>query len=82
MTQFEQKKLEVEFNRFARMNFDKPSQCRSVGQIRYYVQELSNKIQELKKSFGYVPASAHVLLSQYNAVQNKLIHQNFREVYL
>ena len=81
MTRFEQKKLDLEFGRFTKMNFDKPQNCKSIGQIRYYMNELSDKINELKNSFNYVPSSAHVLLSQYNAAQNRLIHRNFQEVY-
>lgn len=82
MTRFEQKKLDLEFNRFTKMNFDKPQKCKSIGQIRYYIEELSEKINYLKQSFNYVPSSAHILLSQYNAVQNRLIHKNFQEIYL
>ena len=82
MTRFEQKKLDVEFSRFTKMNFDKPQKCQSIGQIRYYMNELSEKINELKNSFNYVPSSAHILLSQYNAEQNRLIYKNFQEVYL
>lgn len=81
MTRFEQKKLDVEFSRFTKLNFDKPQHCRNLGQIRYYMEELSSKIKELKNSFNYVPAAAHVLMSQYNAAQNRLIHKNFQEAY-
>ena len=82
MTRFEQKKLDVEFSRFTKMNFDKPQKCKSIGQIRYYIDELSVKITEFKASFNYVPIAAHTLLSQYNAAQNRLIHKNFQEAYL
>jgi len=82
MTRFEQKRLDLEFSRFTKMNFDKPQECRSIGQIRYYMQELSSKIADFKASFNYVPDKAHTLLSQYNAAQNRLIHRNFQEVYL
>jgi len=81
MTRFEQKKLDLEFSKFTRMNFDKPQKCKSIGQIRYYMQELSNKMNTLKHSFNYIPNSAHILLSQYNAAQNRLIFKNFQEVY-
>ena len=81
MTRFEQKSLDLEFIKFTKMNFDKPQKCKSIGQIRYYIQELSNKINDFKRSFNYVPNSAHILLSQYNAAQNSLIHKNFQEVY-
>ena len=82
MTRFQEKKLEQEFNKFAKMNFDKPQKCRNIDQIRYYMHELTEKINEFKASFKFVPVSAHTLLSQYNAAQNKLIHKNFQEVYL
>ena len=82
MTRFEQKKLDSEFARFARMNFDKPQKCTSLGQIRYYMKELEERIVHLKSSVKYVPNSAYTLMSQYNAAQNKLIHRNFQEVYL
>jgi hypothetical protein len=82
MTRFQEKKLEQEFNKFAQMNFDKPQKCRSISQIRYYMQELTEKINEFKASFKFVPGSAYTLLTQYNAAQNKLIHKNFQEVYL
>ena len=82
MTRFQEKKLEQDFNKFAKMNFDKPQKCRSIGQIRYYMQELTDKISEFKASFKFVPAAAYTLLSQYNAAQNKMIHKNFQEVYL
>ena len=82
MTRFEQSKLDAEFNRFTKMNFDKPQKCRSIDQIRYYMDELTQKIIELKQSFNYVPVTAHTLLSQYNAAQNKLISKNFQEAYV
>ena len=82
MTRFEQKSLDLEFSKFTRMNFDKPQKCKSIDQIRYYMKELSDKINDLKRSFNYVPTSAHILLSQYNAAQNRFIHKNFQEVYL
>jgi len=82
MTRFEQIKLDSEFARFTRMNFDKPQKCTSIDQIRYYMKELSEKITYLKSSVRYVPNDAYSLLSQYNAAQNKLIHKNFQEFYV
>ena len=81
MTRFEQKRLDVEFSRFTRMNFDKPQKCKNIDQIRYYMHELGNKINELKNHFNYVPSDAHILMSQYNAAQNRIIHRNFQEAY-
>ena len=81
MTRFEQKKIDVEFSKFAKMNFDKPQNCRNIGQIRYYMDELTSKMKELRSSFNYVPDYAHTLLSQYNDAQNRIILKNFRQVY-
>jgi len=81
MTRFEQKKIEMEFHRFTRMNFESPTECRSLGQLQYYIHELSDKIKELKSAFNYVPNHAYVLLNQYNQKQNRLIFSNFQEIY-
>lgn len=81
MTRFEQKKIDVEFSKFAQMNFDKPQNCRNIGQIRYYMDELTSKMKELRSSFNYVPDSAHAMLAQYNNAQNRIILKNFKEVY-
>lgn len=81
MSRYEQKKLEMEFQRFTTMNFEKPAKCKSLGQIRYYIKELTSKIDELKHAFNYVPNNAYTLLNQYNRVQNSLIFSNFQEAY-
>lgn len=81
MSGYEKKQLERQFSRFTKQNFEKPGKCKSVGQVRFYINELSNKIDELKKRFNYVPNAAYNLLSDYNAKHNKLVMCNFQEVY-
>lgn len=81
MTDYEQKKIEMELRSFTSKNFEKPSVCRNLEQIRFYVRELCLKIQELEDRFNYVPSWAYELLAQYNAKQNILIHMEFRNAY-
>lgn len=81
MNIFERKKLEMDFNNFTNRNFARPSECRNLAQIRFYVSELCGKIEEYEKRFNYVPARAYSLLSQYNARQNSLVHMEFVKIY-
>ena len=82
MSTYEQKKVEKEFKKFTRRHFEKPSKCKNLDQVRFYVHELSNKIREFKNRFNYVPDHAYALLTQYNNVQNSMIFTNFRHNYL
>ena len=81
MTDYERKKIEMELKLFTSRNFEKPSDCRNLDQIRYYVRELCQKISEMESRFNYVPNWAYALLAQYNAKQNVLIHVEFRNTY-
>lgn len=81
MTEYERKKIEMELEEFTARNFEKPSQCRNLDQIRFYVVELCHKIQELEGKFNYAPDSAYTLLAQYNATQNGMIYRDFRNTY-
>ncbi len=81
MTRFEKKRIDLEFNLFIRRHFDNPRKCRSIGQIRYYMDELRKLIKQYRDSFNYVPDKAYLLLSEYNAEQKQLIHRNFVEAY-
>lgn len=71
----------MELKQFTTNNFEKPSQCRNLDQVRFYVKELCAKIEELEKRFNYVPEYAYSLLAQYNARQNSLIQQDFASMY-
>lgn len=81
MSDFEKKKLEMELKNFTVRNFVRPSDCRNLDQIRFYVSELCSKIEEYENRFNYVPGWAYSLLSQYNTVQNSLLHREFRNAY-
>jgi hypothetical protein len=77
----DRKQVENELNNFALRNFEKPSDCKDLEQIRFYVRELCLKIEELERRFEYVPSSAYQLLAQYNSRQNSIINKNFSNAY-
>jgi len=77
----DRKKIENELNSFASRNFEKPTDCKDLEQIRFYVRELCNKIEELENRFEYVPSSAYTLLAQYNSQQNSIINSDFSSSY-
>jgi hypothetical protein len=81
MTDYERKKLENDLKAFASRNFIKPSECRNLEQIRFYVRELCLKIEEFENRFNYVPGYAYTLLAQYNLRQNGIINTEFRATY-
>ena len=81
MSDFEKKTLEKELKAFTSRNFEKPSSCRNLGQIRFYIGELCLKIEEYKKRFNYVPNGAYALLAQYNSRQNSMLHKDFNRTY-
>lgn len=81
MSDFEQKKVEMELRSFTSRNFEKPTNCKNAEQIRYYVAELCKKIDALERQFSYVPEWAYTLLAQYNAAQNSLLYKEFRTNY-
>lgn len=81
MSEFEKKSLEMELKVFASRNFERPTDCRNLDQIRFYIRELCMKIEEYQKRFNYVPGTAYALLAQYNAQQNSIIHKEFLRTY-
>ncbi len=81
MSNFEKRKLEIELRNFTTRNFERPSDCRNLDQIRFYVKELCEKIDYYERRFNYVPAWAYSLLAQYNMAQNGILHKEFRNAY-
>lgn len=81
MSDYEKKRLEMELRNFTSRNFERPSDCRNLEQIRYYVKELCGKIEEYEIRFNYVPQWAYSLLAQYNLVQNRMLHVEFITAY-
>jgi hypothetical protein len=81
MSEFERKHIEIELKDFTSRNFIRPSECRNLDQIRFYIRELCVKIEDYKKRFNYVPGNAYSLLSQYNSRQNSLLYRDFIKNY-
>jgi hypothetical protein len=81
MSGYQKKRIDTEFKKFTSLNFETPKKCKSLGQLHYYVKELTQKIKELKGRFNYVPDRAFTLLTEYNQMLNTLIFKNYQEVY-
>lgn len=77
MSEFEKNYLEIELRKFTSRNFVRPSDCRNLDQIRFYISELCDKIEDYKRRFNYVPGAAYSLLSQYNSRQNSMLYRDF-----
>ena len=73
------KLLEKELKTFTGKHFERPSECRNPEQVRFYIRELCDKIETLRRQFNYVPASAYRLLAAYNARQNSMVSYEFRK---
>lgn len=72
------KELEIQMKNFAERHFTKPSDCKNLEQIQFYISELCLKIKEFETRFQYVPQVAYVLLNQYNMRQNAFVSERFR----
>ncbi len=81
MNKHNTRKSEIDFLNFTKRNFESPSNCRNIDQIRFYVRELCLKIEDHEKRFNYVPAWAYSLLTQYNHVHNQLLYVQFAKSY-
>jgi hypothetical protein len=81
MTDYERKKFEIERSAPGAKNFEKPTDCRNPDQIRFYVEELCQKIDALERDFNYVPEWVYGLLAQCNVVQNRLLYVEFKNSY-
>jgi hypothetical protein len=77
MSEFEKKTLELELKAFASKNFERPSDCKNLDQIRFYIRELCVRIEDYEKRFNYAPEIAYTLLAQYNARQNSMLYKTF-----
>lgn len=78
---YEQKKIEMELRAFTSKNFEKPANCRNLEQIRFYIKELSRKIEEIESKCNYAPEWAYAMLAQYNARQNSFLLADFKNAY-
>ena len=81
MNDYYRKRSEIEWKDFIHSNFEKPSACRNLEQIRYYIHEITHRIAAEKKVNGYVPDWAYTILAQYNEAQNKILLADFMKTY-
>jgi len=75
------KQAEKEFRRFVRRHLVKPGKCRNMDQTRFYIYELHKKMKELKLLYGYVPDDAHLLFTEYQDIQDRMVFRNFQTTY-
>jgi hypothetical protein len=78
MKAFSKAELDKQMRVFAERNFEKPTDCKNLEQIQYYISELCLKIREFESRFQYVPETAYLLLNQYNMRQNAFVSERFR----
>ena len=81
MSDLEKRRIDREFELFAMRNFEKPRKCKNLDQVRFYLQEVANKVQDFKAEFDYVPQRAYELLAQYNALHNSMVFAEFKNTY-
>lgn len=81
MTAYQKRKIEQDFLVFARSNFEKPSECRNLEQIQFYIQEIGDYMEDMKNTYNYIPDSVYSLLKQYHTLQNKMAFEAFINYY-
>lgn len=81
MSDLEKRRIDREFELFAMRNFEKPRKCKNLDQVRFYLNEVASKVQELEVQFNYVPERAYQLLAQYNTLHNTLVFKEFKNSY-
>lgn len=77
----DKKQLELKWKSLTQRNYKKPTDCRSLEQIRNHIRELCLLIEESKRKYDYVPDTAYHLLAQYNYRQNTLLYKDFIALY-
>ena len=78
MMSSERVRIDFELRAFTVKNFEKPSDCRNLDQIKFYSAELCLKIAEYENRFSFAPAWAYTLLEQYTQRQNSLSEYTFK----
>lgn len=81
MSELEKRRIDREFQLFTVRNFEKPKKCKNIDQVRFYVNELAMKMDDFKDRFNYVPNAAYKLLAEYNALQNTMVFEHFKNTY-
>ena len=81
MRSYEKAKREAELRQFTSRNFEVPSKCKNLEQIRFYIKELCTLIEKFEEEFSDAPSWAYAMLAQYNERQNSFIRQDFLKNY-
>jgi hypothetical protein len=81
MSNFEKKQIEMELRAFATRNFERPADCKNLDQVRFYIGELIQKINDMRTHGSHIPDYAYTLLAQYNARQNSMLYKDFAKSY-
>ncbi len=76
-----QKQAEKEFRRFARKNLINPRKVKRLEQTQHFIYEMHKLINDFKNRFNYVPAEAHLMFSEYQNIQDKMVYDNFKQSY-
>lgn len=69
--------IEHQLLQFASKNFEKPSKCKNLMQVQYYIQELCDRIREVESKFNYAPSALYGLLAQYNQRQQTFMSERY-----
>ena len=71
----EKQRIDKEFNRFIRKEIKPPYRCKTLDEIRFYIDGIASMINGLEQKYGYVPNPAYPLLCKYNRVYNKIMFE-------
>jgi len=69
-------RVDHQFDRFFKRHFEQPQKCRNVDQVRFYLGEISRKIEEYRRLYNYVPDKAEELLQSYKKLYNRMVHSD------
>ncbi|MDX1627665.1 MAG: hypothetical protein R3345_03145 [Fulvivirga sp.] len=81
MTVLEKRRIDREFQIFTSRHFEKPKKCKNADQIRFYVRELTLKMENYREEFDYIPAAAYEMLANYNLILNQMVYEEFKNTY-
>jgi hypothetical protein len=72
-------RVDTQFERFYKRHFEDPRECRNVEQVRFYLGEISRKIEEYRRSYNYVPEKALNLWESYKKIYNRMVHSDINK---
>ena len=81
VNRLERRKIELELRNLISESLQKPSECKNLEQIRYCIQQVCLRIEQLEAESHTVPQWLYALLAQYNARQNSILLADFIQTY-